>query len=69
MRRGDVYILHYSSNLAHEPVYTHQHIEPQVQINPGTLVSVSKLMTALKGSAADISSMKEAGKLLSQLEK
>jgi len=69
LRDGVIHILHYSSNLAHEPVYKHPHMEPKVHIKPGTLVSVKELMTALKGPAADIKSMRAAGKLLSTLEK
>jgi hypothetical protein len=68
LREAVIHILHYGSNLAHEPVYKHQHIEPEVYIKPGKLVSVSELMTALKGPAADINSMKAADKLLLQLE-
>lgn len=68
LREGVIHILHYSSNLAHEPVYKHQHMEPKVYIKPGTLVSVGELLTALKGPAADIKSMKAAGKLLLELE-
>lgn len=68
LREGVVHILHYSSNLAHESVFTQQHMEPQVFIEPGKLVSVRKLMTALKGQLADINSMKEAGKLLLEFE-
>lgn len=68
LREGVIHLLHYSSNLAHEPVYKHQFMEPNVYIKPGTLVSISELMTALKGPAADISSMEAAGKLLAQLE-
>jgi hypothetical protein len=43
-------------------------LEPKVEIKPGTSMSVDELLTALKGPAADIKSMKAAGKLLSQLE-
>jgi hypothetical protein len=68
LREGVIHILHYSSNLAHEPVYRHPHLEPKVEIKPGTSVSVNELLTALKGPAADIKSMKAADKLLSQLE-
>jgi hypothetical protein len=67
LREGVIHILHYSSNLAHEPVYKHQHIEPQVYVKPGKLLSVGELMSALKGPAADINSMKAADKLLLEL--
>jgi hypothetical protein len=68
LRRRVIHILHYSSNLANEPVYKHRHMEPKVYIKPGKLVSVSELMAALKEPAADIKSMEAAGKLLLQLE-
>jgi hypothetical protein len=68
LRESVLHILHYSSNLAQEPVYKHQHIQPQIYLKPGVLVSVSELLAALKDPVADISSMKAAGKLLSQLE-
>lgn len=68
MREGVIHILHYSSTLAHEPVFKHPQIDPQIYLNPETLVSVGDLMTALKGPAADISSMNVAGRLLSRLE-
>jgi hypothetical protein len=68
LREGVVHILHYSSNLANEPVYKHAQIKPQVYAKPGVLVSVSELMTALKGPAADINSMKAADRLLAELE-
>jgi hypothetical protein len=69
LREGVIHILHYSSNLAHEPVYKHPQMEPQVKITSGASVSVGDLMTALKGPAADISSMDVAGRLLLRLEK
>lgn len=68
LREAVMHILHYSSNLTHEPVSTYQHMEPQVVIKPGTPVSVGDLIAALKGPAADISSMEVAGKLLLRLE-
>lgn len=68
LRESVIHILHYSSNLANELVYKHQHIEPQVYIKTGRLVSVNELMNALKGPAADINSMKAADKLLLELE-
>ena len=68
LRESVVHILHYSSNLAQEPVYRHQHLEPRVEIKPGISVSVNELLTALKGPAADIKSMKAANKLLLELE-
>jgi hypothetical protein len=69
LREGVIHILHYSSNLAHEPFYNHQQVEPRVYIKPGKLVSVRGLLNALKGPAADINSMKAADKLLSEMEK
>jgi HEAT repeat protein len=68
LREGVIHILHYSSNLAHEPVYKHPQIEPQINIRPGTPVSVRDLLTALMGPAADITSIEVAGRLLSRLE-
>ncbi len=69
LRESVIHILHYSSNLANEPVYKHQHIDPVVSVKQGISVSVNELLSALKGPAADINSMKAAGKLLSELEK
>lgn len=68
LREGVMHILHYSSNLAHEPVSTYQYKQPQVYIKPGRSVSVGDLIAALKGPAADISSMEVAGRLLLRLE-
>jgi hypothetical protein len=68
LREGVMHILHYSSNLAHEPVYKQSEIEAKVHIKPGKLASANDLLTALKGPAADIKSMKAADKLLSQME-
>lgn len=68
LREGVIHILHYSSTLAQEPVYNHRHMEMQVFGKPGRLVSVGELMSALKGPAADITSMKAADRLLSELE-
>lgn len=68
VREGVMHILHYSSNLAHEPVSTYQYKEPQVYIKPDVSVSVGDLIAALKGPAADISSMEVAGRLLLRLE-
>jgi hypothetical protein len=68
LRESAIHILHYSSNLAQEPVYRHHHVDPQVHLKPGSSVSVSELLTALKGPAADINSMKAADKLLSELK-
>ncbi len=68
LREGVLHVLHYSSNLAHEPVHKHPQMEPQVSIKPGTLVSVRDLITALTGPAADVASIDVAGRLLSRLE-
>ena len=68
LREAVIHILHYSSNLARESIYKHKDMEPKVYIKPGKLVSVSKLLSALKGPAADISSMRAANKLLLQCE-
>lgn len=68
MREGVMHILHYSSNLAHTPVQQQQHVEPEVSITSRKKVSVSDLMDALKGPAADLKSIKVAGKLLDQME-
>ncbi|MGC1375429.1 MAG: HEAT repeat domain-containing protein [Anaerolineales bacterium] len=68
MREGAIHILHYSSDLASILIHKHQHMEPKVYLKPGVLVSVGELMAALKGPAADVSSMHAAGKLLLQLE-
>jgi hypothetical protein len=68
LRESAIHILHYSSSLAHEPVYKHPHLDPQVHFKPGSSASISELLTALKGPAADIRSMKAADKLLSELE-
>jgi hypothetical protein len=68
LRESAIHILHYSSNLALEPVYKHQHMDPQVHFKPGSSTSISELLTALKGPADDINSMKTADKLLAELE-
>jgi HEAT repeat protein len=68
LREGVMHILHYSSNLAHEPVYKQSEMEATVHTLSGKLTSANDLLNALKGPAADIKSMKAAGKLLAQME-
>jgi hypothetical protein len=68
LREGIIHILHYGSNLADEPVYKHNQIDPQFVLKPGVTVSVNELLKALKGPAADINSMIAASQLLQELE-
>jgi hypothetical protein len=67
LREGVMHILHYSSRKEEEPSSGHKPVEVQVVANSGDLVYVDELMAALKGPAADIRSMVEAGKLLFQI--
>jgi len=66
LRESVIHILHYGSDLAQEPVYRHQHIEPHIHLQPEPEkpIQVGELMIALKGPAADINSMKVADKLI-----
>lgn len=66
-----IHILHYGTDLAREPVYRHQQIDPHIHLQPEPEkpVRVGELLAALKGPAADINSMKAADKLLTELQK
>jgi hypothetical protein len=68
LREGVYHILHYSSNLANIPFHLQDEEEPKIHIEPHKVVSIRELLRALKGPAADISSMEVASKLLIQLE-